>query len=311
MVHFLEKKNILPILAGIGMATIFGMSFMFSKLALDVSSPIELISFRFLFAFIAMSILVKLKIVKVNLKGKNLKNLVLLSFAQPITYFIFESYGIKLTSSSQAGIMVALIPIFVAILGVLFIGEKNTKGELFFIILSVAGVGFTAYAKNSDSSSGILGIIMLMGAVISASFFNIISRKISEEFTSSERTYSMMFLGAFAFNLINIVSKFITGDIATYFAPLSNPEFLLALLYLSLLSSIIAFFLVNYSLTHLEASKAAVFSNLATVVSIIAGVVFLKESFTQNQLLGSLMILTGVFGAQYLGVAKKRKLSRI
>lgn len=309
--RLLEKRNTLPILAGMGMATIFGMSFMFSKLALDVSSPIELISFRFLFAFLAMSILIAFKIVRVDFKGKNLKNLFLLSLSQPITYFIFESYGIKMTSSSQAGIMVALIPIFVAGFGVLFLGEKTTKGELFFIILSVAGVGFTAYAKNSDLSSEVFGIVMLMGAVISASFFNIISRKISSEFSSSERTYSMMFLGALSFNLINIISKAISGNINSYFDPITKPEFIIALLYLSLLSSIVAFFLVNYSLTHLEASKAAVFSNLATVVSIIAGVVFLKESFTQNQLLGSLMILSGVFGAQYLGIIKKRKLIKI
>ena len=68
--RLLEKRNTLPILAGMGMATIFGMSFMFSKLALDVSSPIELISFRFLFAFLAMSILVAFKIVRVDLTLK-------------------------------------------------------------------------------------------------------------------------------------------------------------------------------------------------------------------------------------------------
>lgn len=302
----MKKVNFLPELAGTGMAIIFGMSFMFSKMALENHSPVELISFRFLLAFSAMSILVFFKVLKVDFKGKNIRNLFYLSLAQPILYFLFESYGIKYSSSSQAGIMVALIPIFVAVFGFIFLSEKASLTEIFFILLSIFGVGFIAYAKATDASSSLLGIAYLMGAVITATAFNIISRKISSEFTSVERTYSMMFFGAAAFNIINIFINIRNGTMADYFEPLQDPTFLIALLYLGILSSIIAFFLVNYSLTYLEASKASVFTNLATVVSIITGVVFLNESFALKQLIGSVMILTGVFGTQYSG-AKKMK----
>lgn len=302
----MKKVNFLPELAGTGMAIIFGMSFMFSKMALENHSPVELISFRFLLAFSVMSILVFFKVLKVDFKGKNIRNLFYLSLAQPILYFLFESYGIKYSSSSQAGIMVALIPIFVAVFGFIFLSEKASLTEIFFILLSIFGVGFIAYAKATDASSSLLGIAYLMGAVITATAFNIISRKISSEFTSVERTYSMMFFGAAAFNIINIFINIRNGTMADYFEPLQDPTFLIALLYLGILSSIIAFFLVNYSLTYLEASKASVFTNLATVVSIITGVVFLNESFALKQLIGSVMILTGVFGTQYSG-AKKMK----
>ena len=104
----MEKRSYLPEIAATLMATIFGMSFMFSKLALANHTPIELIAHRFLLAFLIMSILVLFKVIKIDLKGKNMKNLFLLSFAQPILYFIFESYGIKYSASSQAGIMIAL-----------------------------------------------------------------------------------------------------------------------------------------------------------------------------------------------------------
>lgn len=306
----MEKRSYLPEIAASLMATIFGMSFMFTKLALANHSPIELIAHRFLLAFAVMSILVFLKIIKIDLKGKNMKNLFFLSFAQPVLYFIFESYGIKYSASSQAGIMVALIPVVVAILGVLFLGEKNTKQEIFFILLSVAGVMYIAYGKQMDENSSMLGIILLLCAVISSSAYSIISRKISKEFTSAERTYAMMLYGALAFNLINIVSHVINNNINEYFSPWADPSFFFALIYLGILSSIVAFFLSNYSLTHLEASKASVFSNLATVVSIIMGVVFLKESFSIHQIWGSLMILVGVFGTQYTNVMQVKRASK-
>ncbi len=302
---YLQKKNFLPEFAGAGMAIIFGMSFMFSKMALENHSPVELISFRFLLAFAVMSVLIFFKVIKVNFKGKSMLNLFYLSLAQPILYFLFESYGIKYSSSSQAGIMVALIPIFVAAFGFVFLSEKASLTEVLFILLSIFGVGYIAYSKASDASSSPLGIAYLMGAVLTATAFNIISRKISSEFTSVERTYSMMFFGAATFNIINIFIHIKNQTMMNYFQPLNDPTFLLALLYLGTLSSIVAFFLANYSLTYLEASKASVFTNLATVVSIIAGVVFLNESFVFNQLIGSAMILTGVFGTQYAGSKKK------
>ena len=302
----MEKRSYLPEIAATLMATIFGMSFMFSKLALANHTPIELIAHRFLLAFLIMSILVLFKVIKIDLKGKNMKNLFLLSFAQPILYFIFESYGIKYSASSQAGIMIALIPVCVAILGTIFLGEKNTKQEIFFILLSVAGVVYIAYGKQVDESSSPIGIILLLGAVISSSVYSIISRKISGEFTSSERTYSMMLYGALVFNAINLATHINNGNLDQYFTPWSDPAFVTALLYLGIVSSIIAFLLSNYSLTYLEASKASVFANLATVVSIIMGTVFLKESFSINQIIGSLMILVGVFGTQYTNIMQTK-----
>lgn len=50
---------------------------------------------------------------------------------------------------------------------------------------------------NGSSSSGgsLLGIFILLGAVISAAVFNILSRKFSENFTPMELTYAMMEMG--------------------------------------------------------------------------------------------------------------------
>jgi drug/metabolite transporter (DMT)-like permease len=53
---------------------------------------------------------------------------------------------------------------------------------------------------------------------------------------------------------------------------------------------------VNYSLSKLTASASAVFANLVTTVSIIAGVLILGENFTVHSFIGSVLIITGVYG---------------
>nr|WP_255549651.1 hypothetical protein [Thermoanaerobacter sp. CM-CNRG TB177] len=65
-------KSYYPYLAGIGMAAIFGFSFMFTSMGLDVASPMELIAYRFLLAAFMITLLWVFGIIKLNYKGKNL-----------------------------------------------------------------------------------------------------------------------------------------------------------------------------------------------------------------------------------------------
>lgn len=306
----MKKHNILPLSSGIITSIIFGLSFLFSKRALAVASPFELLSFRFLTAFLIMTALLLFKAIHIEYRGKNIKGLILLSIMQPIVYFIFETYGIKFSSSSQAGLMIALIPICVTVMSAYFLKEKPSILQIIFIALSVGGVIFIVIIGNSDSSSGSLyGILLLLGAVLSASIFNILSRKLSREFTPMELTYSMMGLGTLFFNAVSIGSHIISKDLNLYFEPLGSESFLISIGYLGILSSIIAFFLINYTLSKIEASKSAVLANISTIVSIIGGVVFLKESFQYYHVIGSLAIIAGVWGTNYFGIQKEAKLN--
>lgn len=305
-----DNKKILPYLAGIIFSTIFGFSFMFTKTALNEVEPFHLLGFRFGFAAIVLTVLQIFGIIKINFKGKKLSMLLVLSLFQPVTYFICETIGVKLTSSSETGMMIALIPVFVTILATVFLKEIPTLTQLFFIIVSVSGVVFINTMKGSvEISSNILGIIILIGAVISAAIYNILSRKSSLSFNSVEITFIMMWVGTIVFNIIAIGQHISTNDLANYLAPVTNLQVLPSLLYLGVLSSVIAFFMVNYTLSKLEASRASVFANLTTIVSIIAGVVILKEDFYWFHIVGGGMILFGVWGTNYFGNKKKQKRS--
>jgi len=296
-----NKTNILPILSGILTSSIFGLSFLFSKKALNIVEPFTLLSFRFLVAFLIMSILILFGIIKINYKGKNIKNLFILGLTQPIVYFIFEAYGIQFSSSSQAGLMIALIPIFVTILSAYALKETPSKLQCAFIFLSVSGVVFIVLMNGSSSKGGsLLGIFLLLGAVLSAAVFNILSRKFSVKFSPMELTYAMMAMGAVFFNFVSICNHIGSNMLTQYFSPLKNRSFLVSIAYLGVLSSIIAFFLINFTLSRIEASKSAIFANLSTIVSIIAGVVILKESFKLYHLIGSILILIGVWGTNYV-----------
>ena len=294
------KKKVLPYISATVSSTIFGFSFMFSKLALDVSNPFTLLSFRFLTAFTIMTFLICMGVIKVNYANKPLKGIFLLGIIHPVIYFIFESFGIKNSYSSEAGLMIALIPVFVALLGSYILKEKLSLVQWLFITLSVSGVAFITIINNSHCHHiNIKGTILLFVAVICASIFNILSRKISTHFSSLEITYFMITMGALFFNIISILLHVDNGNLGEYFVPIKNIEFLASIGYLGILSSIVALLLNNYTLSKIKASKSSVFSNLSTIIPLVAGVIFLNECFNFYHILGSLMILLGVWGTNH------------
>ncbi len=292
-----EMMNKIVHIAAISFAVIFGFSFMFSKVALDYVTPIGLISYRFLVAFFVFEVLRLCKVVRIRFEFRYIKSLFLVAIFQPVLYFLFEVYGLARTSSSEAGMMIALIPIFVSILSSMILKEKPKFIQLVFIVMSVFGI---IYIQLSKSSAGLqfelMGFLLLFGAVLSAAVFNITSRNASKIVKPYELTYFMMMIGAIVFNIIYLINLISEDRAQDYILNLRHVELIIPILYLGVVASIGGFFLVNYALSHLEAHVASIYSNLATIVSVLAGAIFLGESLFYYHYLGSALIILGVYG---------------
>lgn len=78
-----------------------------------------------------------------------------------------------------------------------------------------------------------------------------------------------------------------------------------AILYLGILSSLGTSYLSNYALSKIDASRMSVFSNFAKLITILAGVIFLKEEFHLYHITGSIIIIIGVVGTNYLSARGK------
>ena len=292
-------------LAGVIYATIFGFTFMFSKVALDYVRPIGLIAYRFLIAIIVLEILRWFKVIHIRFEKKHFKHLFLVALFQPILYFIFETFGIRLTTSGESGMMIALIPIFVTILSSVILKEAPKKIQIFFILLSVSGVLFIQIMKSSSGLDvNLWGLLLLLGAVISAALFNIASRNASKTLKPYELTYFMMLGGALVFNTLYIIQLSIESRLGDYFTNLSHLELVVPILYLGVIASIGGFFLVNFALSKVPAHVSSIYANLSTIVAIIAGAWLLNEKLYYYHFIGALMIIIGVYGTVRFNIGR-------
>lgn len=299
----MKNKTTLATLAALCAQVIFGFSFMFTKIALDFSSPLTVIADRYIVAFIGLTFVMLLTKTKLKI-SKNIWKLVLMSTFQPLLYFIFESYGIEMTTSSFSSIMISLIPVVSMISGIFILKEVPSPMQYVFTALSVVGVAVAALSGSADGTVTPLGVALLFGAVLSSVGYNIASRKISAEFSVFERTYAMTLIGLVAFVSISFIEN-INNPIAVI-SGFSESSYTMAILYLGIFSSVVAFLLLNFANTHLPVAKTTVFSNLTTVVSVVAGVFILKEKFSIEAVISTVMIITGVCGVQMFGVRNKR-----
>ncbi len=285
------------IFIGFTYATIFGLTFMFTKIGLNSIHPIGLIAFRFTIASMVLIILHGLKIIRIQLTKKHIVLIAPLVFFQPILGFSSEAFGINYSQSSEAGMMIALIPVIVAVLSFLFSHEKPSLKQSLSIVLSVSGVIFIQLMNvRNVAEFSLLGAILMFISAFAAASFNMFSRKLSTKVSPVQITSLMMFSGAIVFMSWYTTILVLNQELSTFFMPFQSLSFVLSVLYLGVVASIIGFFLVNYNLKHLPAHISSIFANVATITSILAGVIFLNEVLFWYHILGATMIITGVIG---------------
>ena len=91
------NEKVLPIVAAVVGHSIWGFSYLFTRMALSVTSPDVLLTVRFSIAFLILNILILTGKFKLSLKGKSAGLLAAFSIMEPI-YFYCESYGILYTN---------------------------------------------------------------------------------------------------------------------------------------------------------------------------------------------------------------------
>lgn len=205
--------------------------------------------------------------------------------------------------------MYAFTPVMTMVFASLFLKEATTILQKLSIFLSVFGVIFIFILTGKTINlSNILGLFLLFLTCVAFAGYSVLARSLSKHFSPAEICYLMLGIGFAAFSIVSIIHHRTAGTFDYFFAPLASGTFIVSILYLGVMSSLITALTANYILSKIEASKMSVFTNLSTIVSIVAGAIFLGEKVTVYHLIGSLMIITGVIGTNHLGRKEQRKI---
>ncbi len=293
------RRN-LVYLAALTYVLITGLSFLFTKIALKTGEPIDILAHRFNAAFIAMLISMTFPCFKVSYKKEQILKILPLALLYPLTFFTLQTMGLLYATSSEAGIISASAPIFTLLGASYFLKEKSNTMQGLSIVISVSGVIYVAVMRGATLDiSNLLGIILLTLSAITIAAYNVLARILTKSFSNIELSSVMITISFICYNTVSIAKHLLNGNIKDYFTPFHNISYIVAIVYLGVLSSLVSSLLTNYMLSKLEATRAGVFTNLGTVVTIVAGVLVLKEKIHYYHIIGTILIVGGVIGANY------------
>lgn len=282
----------LALCCGITGNVIWGASYLFTRIAQQEAPPMVQMSLRFLLAFLLLNLMMLFGGEKIRLRGKNLRPLIVLSCVEPI-YFFFESYGIYYSNSTFAGVTLAIVPVIAIGMGVLILKEYPTRKQFLLCFVPIAGVILVTIAGSGLGAVQPIGVVLVFGACLFAAFYRVYNKDSSAEFTAFERSYFVIGMCMLVFTVAALCME--RGDLTPFAAALHSKRFVLSTLVLSVFCSVAANILVNYSASILP---MAIFSNLGSLITVCAmflGIIFLDEPTNAMSLVGSAMVLVGLF----------------
>lgn len=291
-------------------ATIIGFSFLFVKITVSTASPIDTLAFRFLVAAAACFVYGRFMKIPLRFSMDRLRRLLPLALFYPIGFFTFQAYGLLYTTSGEAGILTAAAPMITAVCAAFFIAEHITPFQALSILLSVSGVVLIAVVKGSTlDPDNIIGILLILFSCFASAGYTITNRVLIRSFSAMEITVFLMLIGALFFSGISLGTHLVSGTLPNVLLPFGNPLFFPAILFLGLLSSLLTTILTSLILKRLRSAQLAVFLNLSTVISIVAGYLVLHEPVRPYHLLGAALIILGVLGTNLFARREEPPLS--
>ncbi|PWN65748.1 DMT family transporter [Chryseobacterium viscerum] len=279
-----KEKWILLVILSI----IWGSSFILIKKSLEHFNPFQVGSLRVLIAGI---ILLPIAISNYKLfPKKHLKWLILAAFTGNfIPMFLFPIAETEI-SSSIAGIINSMMPIFVIIVGALVWKFETTKKQIIGILISFTGVCILAFGGGDSGEFKMIPILLLLLATLCyALSTTTVKSKLME--------VSSTVLSAFVFSFVLLFPSVIALTSTGFFSEFSfSRDNLLGLMFVGLLSIFgtgLAM-MMNYRLLKVSSPLfASTVTLVMPIVAIIWGILD-DEKMTSLQFAGAGIIIAGL-----------------
>lgn len=297
-----NKALFLPLFCAYLGHIIWGLGNLFTKIALEYTTPNVVLSQRFALSVILMLLWMAIRNKWISFRGKRIGPVALLVATQ-VAYYIFETYGIQMTNATVSGVVLAVVPVVAMVIAMIFLREFPTRRQAFFCIFPTAGVILMTLSASSEGVIRPLGVLLLILSCVSSAVYKNANRKASTDFSTFERSFLVLTSSTICFVLWSVFDKEIT--LKSYFAPLKEPMFVISILVLGVLCSLAANLLVNFAVSRMQVVKLSSFGAVSTLVSMFSGVIFLREQMTLWMFVGAVLILWGVYQVTRPAAASK------
>ena len=285
----MEKKKSIAGLSSAGLlltALIWGFAFVVVKNSLDLVDPIYMLAFRFSIAAVGLSVIFVKRLKRIDLAI--LKSGFILG-ALLFAGYAFQTIGCKYTTAGKNAFLTAVYVVIVPFLHWLINRQKTGRLHIIAAIIAVAGIGLISF--QGDWSVNIGDLLTLICGLAYATHIVFIEKYTARQDPVLLTILQLGFAAAMSWLLASVMEGgFPQGAL--------RPDIIASMLYLGLLSTMLAFFLQNVCQKYTSPSTAAILLSTESVFGVVFSVIFLSEQITVRMAAGCTLIFAAIIMAE-------------
>ena len=263
-------------------SVVWGMPYLFIKIAVDEMSPGFVAWSRLA---LAAAVLLPVAIKLGAFRGLRLWPLVVFAIVEMAVPWPLIGFGEQRISSSLTAILIATVPMFVALLALRFDhSERPTPTRFVGLLVGLAGVVALVGIDIGGKSGELLGALAIL---VAAFGYAIGPMMVKRYFRDADP------LGPIAAAVTLATLILLPFGVADMPTELPSGEALASVAVLGLICSAFAFLLFFRLITEIGPSRATVITYVNPIVALALGVAILGEHVTAGAVAGLLLILAG------------------
>jgi drug/metabolite transporter (DMT)-like permease len=269
---------------------IWGSTWLFIKLGLNDLPPLTFAGIRFVIASTILLALIfarRLPLPRTRADWMLLATTGVLSFS--LNYGLLF-WGEQYISSGLAALLQATIPAFGLVFAHLYLpGEPLTRAKIFGVVMGVAGVGviFSNQLRIAGPQA-LAGCAALVLSSICVAYGNVLVKARGKNLDPAILAGGQMLFGLIPLLLIGISLE---GD--PFHFHWTRMAFI-ALFYLAIVGSVVAFLLYYWLVQHMDVTKTMLIALVTPVIAVTLGVMVLREELNWRTFAGGAMIISGI-----------------
>lgn len=287
------------ILAYIGLffaVTIWSISFVSIDHCLEYMSATQVNIVRFTIATLFLWGIYLIRGQKMKFEKSDIIKIGLSGMFGTAAYYFFQSISLDYVSPTTATIITGAIPIMTLVVAMLFTGKRTRFRNILFIAMSFVGVIVLTGSFDAVSSNSYIGIGIVLLANLCWVIYTIIGEPLNHKYDKLNLITMQIFCGTvmyyvlYMYQLYNNTARMIDINLI-----LGNEELLFQLIFLSIMSSVVAYYLYNYALQKVGLTISALFINVIPVATLIISVAVGNEVLSFEKIIGCLLVVLAVY----------------
>ena len=265
---------------------LWGSAFAGIRAALTAYPPGELVLLRFLIASASLGVWALITRMPMP-KARDLPAMAASGLIGIAGYQIALSFGQQTITAGAAGLIITLAPVFMALLGRVFLGEKLALIGWLGMLISFAGIALVSFGESGGRLSWSPGVGLVLFATFATSVFFVLQRPHLKRYSP----FQMTAIGIWAGTAL-MAGLWLPGLLpAIRHAPLAPT---LAIVYLGVLPGALAYVTWAYALSKMPAALLGSSIYLEPPIAIAVAFVWLGELPSALTIVGGVIAIAGV-----------------